>query len=209
MSNEPQLRLLIGYLATLRAQLGLMPDAERFLTEAEAHLYEAIVCGVADGLSLQDAQRAAIARFGDVRTVADAALGQTPQPLVFDVRDGLTQAAIDALKRATRLALLLRDGHTAALGYWIDDRFGGALLVRRRDARSDLTTTANVAIRAVETSSSAAWRNVICPALHIGMHLHAEVWAGRPRLWFGPFITSNQVSLEFASGRRAVQMRLE
>ena len=29
------------------------------------------------------------------------------------------------------------------------------------------------------------WRQIV-PALHPGMRIHADVWAGVPRLWFGP-----------------------
>lgn len=72
------------------------------------------------------------------------------------------------------------------LGYWIDERFAGALLVRRRDARGDLATTSGVPARTLSVENNPVWRNLILPALHPGMRIHAEVWASVPRLWFGP-----------------------
>jgi hypothetical protein len=222
MPAEPELPLVVAYLGVLRTELSDDTDVDCLLDEAEAHLRESTARGLADGLPIEAAQRAALARFGRIQTVADAVRGATRQPLMYDARDGLPKAAIGGLLHASRLALLLRDGHTAALGYWIDDSFAGALLVRRRDARDGaLPATTGIRIGTVDTRVSAAWRNVILPALHDGMLIHAEVWAGQPRLWFGPILGSTQsvgslsatqISLAFptpgSGGLRHVQVRL-
>jgi hypothetical protein len=207
MSTEPELPLVIAYLAVLHAELADEPDAERMLGEADAHLREATARALADGVSIDEAQRAAIARFGRVQTVADAVRGVIREPVVFDARNGLPAAAIDELRQATRLALLLRDGLQAALGYWIEDRFAGVLVVRRRDAREALgKPSSSLPVRTLDTSASAVWRNLILPSLHAGMLIHAEVWSGQPRLWFGPVpgdtlsagvLSATQISLQF------------
>jgi hypothetical protein len=70
--------LIDGYLGELRRRLevGMVRNsgerAAQVAAEAEDHLREATAVSVAAGMSEQDAQRAAIAAFGDARTVARA-----------------------------------------------------------------------------------------------------------------------------------------
>jgi hypothetical protein len=201
MPSEPDLPLIEGYLGVLRVELGNQPDVERFVAEARGHLIEATLRARTDGLSCEDAQRLALARFGSAQIVAAASRGIPDEPLVCDVRGGLSFQAIEMLLQATRLGLMQRDGRTAAVGVWVDNRFVGALLVRRRDARNDLATTTPIPIRMLEANASRAWLHLIRPALHVGMLVHAEVWSGQPRLWFGPIFDRasqpNQLALTF------------
>jgi HAAS len=218
MPTEPELPLVVAYLAVLHAELAGEADAERMLGEAEAHLREATSRGLADGLSVDAAQRAAIARFGHVQTVANAVRGLTREPVTFDARRGLSAAAIDELRRASRLALMLRKGRDAVLGYWIGDRFAGVLLVGRRDARgAPGLPPARVPIRSLDTIASPTWRHVILPSLEAGMAVSVELWAGQPRLWFGPIpggtlsaghSTATQISLAFPLRGGAGKVRL-
>jgi hypothetical protein len=97
MPTEPELRLVVAHLAVLRAELADAPDHERLLTEAEAHLREATARGLAEGLWIEAAQRAAIARFGRVQAVANAARGTLQEPVLHDARDGLPQLASTSL----------------------------------------------------------------------------------------------------------------
>lgn len=59
------------YLSELRRELRLrwVPSA-RFLEETRGHLADAVEAGRTSGLSQQDAEEAAVARYGDARTVA-------------------------------------------------------------------------------------------------------------------------------------------
>src|SRR5947209_2627305 len=44
------------------------------------------------------------------------------EPVVFDVRAGLTQEVLDGLRRAERVTMAAKDMRTAVLGYWSDDQ---------------------------------------------------------------------------------------
>jgi hypothetical protein len=63
--------LIDAYLDRLLRDLrGAPGEVRRFLSEAEEHLHDATATGVKEGLSVQDAQRRAIERFGSPRLVA-------------------------------------------------------------------------------------------------------------------------------------------
>jgi hypothetical protein len=91
--SEP--RDLIGeYLTELRGRLELAPaDAELVVAEAEDHLRETAACGLAGGMTGQEAQLAAISAFGSVTAVVRAhasrpdgfVRGRTPAAILGDL----------------------------------------------------------------------------------------------------------------------------
>jgi hypothetical protein len=50
-------------------------------------------------------------------------------PAVIDVRDGLTEEALDCLRQATRLQAALKDSRTAVLGLWSPTAHGDVMTV--------------------------------------------------------------------------------
>jgi hypothetical protein len=80
------------YLKQLRAGLRVR-DAERILAEAEDHLRETVIVGLAAGLTEREAQEAAISSFGSVRAVVRAHVtrpgnlirGRTPAVVLADL----------------------------------------------------------------------------------------------------------------------------
>jgi hypothetical protein len=86
---------LIGeYLSDLRASLELAPaEAELVVAEAEDHLRETAACGLATGMTEQEAQQAAISAFGSVTAVVRAHAsrpagfirGRTPAAILGDL----------------------------------------------------------------------------------------------------------------------------
>ena len=66
------------------------------------------------------------------------------EPLVFDIRKGLTEDILDGLRRAERVLLAVKAFNTGALGYWIDDQLTIAILecamgrIIRLPARSEI-----------------------------------------------------------------------
>ncbi len=49
-------------------------------------------------------------------------------PLVVDIRKGVTEDILDGLRRAERVLLAAKGLNTGALGYWIDDQLTIAIL---------------------------------------------------------------------------------
>jgi hypothetical protein len=43
------------------------------------------------------------------------------EPLVFDIREGISPEALERLRRAERIVLLPKDTQTSALGYWVTE----------------------------------------------------------------------------------------
>jgi hypothetical protein len=85
------------YLAQLRAGLRVAPDeAELILAEAEDHLRETAVAGLAAGLAEREAQEAAISSFGSVRAVVRA----------HDVSRGRIAVVVDLVMAAWKLGSL-------------------------------------------------------------------------------------------------------
>ncbi|HEY3060119.1 MAG TPA: hypothetical protein VGL99_14255 [Chloroflexota bacterium] len=66
------------------------------------------------------------------------------EPLVVDIRKGLTEDILDGLRRAERVLLAAKGLNTGALGYWIDDQLTIAILdcamsrIIRLPARSEV-----------------------------------------------------------------------
>ena len=82
------------YLSELRASLELAPeDAELVVAEAEDHLRETVACGLATGMTEQEAQLAAISAFGSINAVVHAHAsrparfikGRTPAAILGDL----------------------------------------------------------------------------------------------------------------------------
>jgi hypothetical protein len=189
---EPSFPLIEAYLGVLHAYLGEQtPGRERILTEAEDHLRTAAEQAIADGLTVDEAQRQAVERFGPAQTVAAAFLDAYALPRVFDARHGLSGPALAELARATRLALAPRGTRDprrpeAVLGYWVPESGGerfGAILLR---SRSHLPPGAQPVVLA-NLERNEWWRTTVVPHLRPGMQLHAEFWDGKLRLWYGPF----------------------
>jgi hypothetical protein len=210
---EPDLPLLEAYLGALHAELAAEPLRERVVSEAEDHLRETIAQRLAAGASRTEAQQQAIERFGSAPTVAAAFLRLRGQPRVFDARRGLPEPALEELRQATRVSLAIKDGATAVLGYWVpepvtgrpaDERFGD-IIVRRRDWRPNLGTTAEFEPVHVEVARDKRWQRFILPELHTGMQLQVESWSGQLRLWLGPIsgglAQGTQIHLVFPPGR--------
>ncbi len=79
-----------AYLDLLLVELhGRARDVRRALADAETHLEDATAEGVAAGLSREEAERAAVERFGPPRTVArqnGGALGRPGRQIVLAVQ---------------------------------------------------------------------------------------------------------------------------
>ncbi len=91
--SEPR-DLIDEYLSELRASLQLAPpQAGLVVAEAEDHLRETAVCGLAAGMTEREAQEAAISAFGSIRAVARAHAsrpgnfirGRTPAAVLGDL----------------------------------------------------------------------------------------------------------------------------
>lgn len=116
------------YLKKLERDLWLrgLRDPE-VLAEIESHLLEAVEHAQASGLSLEEAQHAALTRFGDAKIVAYAFEKERNTPmqkilLALGLLAGLFYAYVDALPNWDDTgilagALLLTSGLLALLGY--------------------------------------------------------------------------------------------
>lgn len=203
MASGPELSLLVAYLGVLAGELADEPWRDRILAEAEAHLYEATERGRVAGLCDDDAQRTAIQAFGAPDVVADAVRRSRAEPLVFDARQQLSAAALGELRQARRLALAVKDGRTAVLGYWTPDRYG-AIVLRRRDSRPGLGMPLSVPPTiSLDIARNKMWQQVILPRIYPGIELAVENWDGRLRLWLGPIRdappTHQQIGILFPS----------
>ncbi len=120
--------LIQTYLRTLKRHLWLrgLHDPQA-LAEIESHLLEAVERGQARGLTLAEAQAAALARFGDVKMIAHAFEKERNTPmqkilLIIGMLAGLFLAYVDALPNWDDTgilagALLLTSGLLTLLGY--------------------------------------------------------------------------------------------
>lgn len=98
------------YLDELAGRLRRTPaQARRFLAEAEAHLADATEAGVRDGLSREDAEAQAVARFGTTRQVARSANGGPLELLgaLATTAAGLAVTGFGAILAGTVMARLL------------------------------------------------------------------------------------------------------
>jgi hypothetical protein len=181
---ELEFPLVEAYLGTFQAELGeRTPGRERILAEAEDHLRTATAHALADGLSLEAAQRWAIARFGPPDVVAAAFLRIYGLPRVFDARGGLPVPAVDELRRTTCIALAPLNQWLAVLGYWVPESDGmrfGAILLR---SLSQLAVDQGPVLLD-KPERIPEWRTGLLASLRPGMHLQAQQWEGEWRLWY-------------------------
>ena len=117
-----------AYLRALQNDLWMrgMTDDET-LAEIESHLMEAVERGQAHGLSLEDAERQALERFGTVKIVRKAFEKERKSPmqkvlLILGLLAGLFLAYVDSLPKWDDTgilvgALLLVSGLLSLLGY--------------------------------------------------------------------------------------------
>jgi hypothetical protein len=184
---DPRLWLIEAYLGALYAALGeRIPGRERILWEVEVHLREAAAEALARGASLEAAQRAAIGRFGSAELVANEFLRSLGLPRVLDVRSGLSEPAVQALRSAVTLVLAPKDAHTAVLGYWTagpssDVDFGMLVLPSQGALPIDLAPIVFANVHRNEW-----WVTRVLHDLQPGLLLSAEAYQGELRLRYGP-----------------------
>jgi hypothetical protein len=207
---EPQFHLIEAYLGTLHASLGeRTPGRERIVSEAEDHLRAATAQAMADGMSVEVAQRQAIARFGAPDAVAAAFLRIYGLPRVFDARGGLPAPVVDELQRTACIVLAPLNEWLAVLGYWVredeTERFG-AILVR---SFSQLPVGLEpVLLDGLDRIQE--WQTGLVENLRPGMHLQTQYWDGEWRLWYDVASTSeSRPRLEEAIAARSMRLHLD
>ncbi len=126
----PETDLISQYLIELRRQVRQRPDADDVVLEVEDHLREAAAGLVAAGCSEADAQRLALARFGDRNLMKDA-LAATPStglvmPSVFTRIAGASTLMAAALWAGTAVLVWWSSGLFAP---WSEERYMTMTLV--------------------------------------------------------------------------------